>query len=186
MRLDLSNDMKIREINREVFVAEDPVVNVGNQEIDFLKMRVGNTERKRIRLCAHKDVGDRLHEMFIVLSKETYIRPHKHLNKAESLHVIDGSADAVFFDEAGNITKVMPLSDYSSGKPFYYRIGEPLYHTLCIRSEFLIFHEATQGPFQRSDTVFAPWSPAEDDSDGRSEFIRKLSDTVYNLSEKVL
>ncbi len=177
--------MRMKEINKEVFSADETIVAVGQIEIDLLKKKLSDTERKRIRLCSHKDVTDKLHEMFIVLSKETYIRPHKHLNKAESLHVIEGSADAVFFDEKGNITKVMPLSDYSSGKPFYYRIEEPCYHTLCIRSDFLVFHEATQGPFQRSDTVFAPWSPAEDDNDGRAEFTRNLSDTVYNLSEKI-
>ena len=45
--------------------------------------------------------------MFIALSDETYIRPHKHLNKSESLHVLEGSADVVFFDEKGKITKII-------------------------------------------------------------------------------
>ena len=47
--------------------------------------------------------------MFIVLSKETYIRPHKHVNRIESLHVVEGKARAVFFDEIGSIIQVVPL-----------------------------------------------------------------------------
>ena len=33
----------------------------------------------------YSDDQDKLHEMFIALSKSTYIRPHKHYNKSESL-----------------------------------------------------------------------------------------------------
>ena len=58
----------------------------------------------------HKDIKDNLHEMIIILSKETYIRPHKHLNKAESLHVIEGSADVIFFNDYGKIINCVRLS----------------------------------------------------------------------------
>ena len=167
--------MRAREINKEVFYADEPLVNVGRQDIEFLKARVGDTEHKRIRLCAHKDVEDDLHEMFIVLSKETYIRPAKHLGKAESLHVVEGRADAVFFDEAGSITDVITLGDYSSGHRFYYRVAEPTYHTLLIRSDHFIFHETTRGPFRRADTVFAPWAPEGKDVVAAREYIERLA-----------
>ena len=173
--------MRIREISKEVFYADEPLVNVGRQDIEFLKARVGDTEHKRIRLCAHKDVEDDLHEMFIVLSKETYIRPAKHLGKAESLHVVEGRADAVFFDERGSITQVIPLGDYSSGLRFYYRIGEPVYHTLLIRSDPFIFHETTRGPFRRADTVFAPWAPDERDVAAVGEYMERLARIIADI-----
>ena len=47
--------------------------------------------------------------MFIALSRSTYIRPHKHYNKSESLHVIYGSADVVFGNK-GDINKIINLS----------------------------------------------------------------------------
>ena len=56
-----------------------------------------------MRLCAHPAVDDRLHEMVIAMARETYVRPHKHVNKSESVHVIEGLADAVLFDDAGNV-----------------------------------------------------------------------------------
>ena len=142
--------MPTRAINNEVLVADDAVVRVGREDIDLLRGRVRLTLRKRIRLCAHRDGDSPLHEMFIVLDGATYIRPHKHLGKAESLLVIQGEADAVFFEDSGAVREVVRLGDYGSGQRFYYRISDPFYHTLLLRSDPFVFHEATQGPFDRA------------------------------------
>ena len=170
--------MPMRTVNNEVLVADEAVVQVGREEIDLLRGRVRLTERKRIRLCAHRDVGSPLHEMFIVLGGETYIRPHKHLGKAESLLVIEGEADAVFFEESGAIREIVRLGAYGSGHRFYYRISEPYYHTLLLRSDPFVFHEATQGPFDRAQTVFAPWLPAEGDVALTRGFMAELAAKV--------
>lgn len=170
----------LREISKEVFYTDESLANVGRGEIEFLKARVGHTGHKRIRLCVHKDVEDDLHEMFVVLSKETYIRPAKHIGKAESLHVIEGRADAVFFDEGGRITQVIPLEDYSCGQRFYYRIDQPVYHTLLVRSNHFIFHETTRGPFRRSDTVLAPWAPEEGDA-AVGDYTKRLAGAVADI-----
>ena len=58
------------------------------------------------------------------------------------------------------------MGELRSGKPFYYRVAESLYHTLLIRSEAAVFHEITNGPFRPGDTEFAPWAPAESDAEG--------------------
>jgi cupin fold WbuC family metalloprotein len=120
--------------------------------------------------------------MFIVHKKDTYIRPHKHLHKTESVYIIEGSADIVIFDDIGGIVEVIRMGDYSSGRKFYYRLAEPIYHTLLIASELLVFHEITNGPFRRSDTVFAPWAPEDCDIAGQSEFMRRL---VHDISKPV-
>lgn len=165
----------MKKINNEVFYADEQIVKVGFRDIRFLKGQVADTDRKRTRLCAHRDINDVLQEMFIVLAKETYIRPHKHLNKAESLHLIEGLADVIFFDENGTITDVIPIGEYLSGCRFYYRIDKPAYHTLVIHSDVLIFHETTQGPFLRTNTVFAPWAPDENDMVAARSFTEQLS-----------
>ena len=51
------------------------------------------------------------------------------------------------------------MGELRSGKTFYYRLSEPIFHTLIIRSEILVFHEITQGPFLREQTEFAEWAP---------------------------
>ena len=85
----------------------------------------------------------------------------------------DWNADS---DEDGNITEIIPMGDYSSGQNFYYRIPDPLYHTVMITSEIAVFHESTTGPFKRSDTIFAPWSPKEKDLHGVKIFMKRFAD----------
>lgn len=167
--------LRMNATNEEVYVADQPVVNVGRSDVEFLRERVPATVRKRVRLCAHKDVEDRLHEMFVVYVKETYVRPNKHLGKDESLHIVEGVADFVFFDDAGRVTKVVPLGGYGSGRPFYCRIPESVYHTWVIRSDAIVVHESTPGPFRRPDTVFAPWAPEEGDATGIENFMAALA-----------
>jgi cupin fold WbuC family metalloprotein len=172
--------IRVKPVNREVYVADEPVVYVGRSEIEFLKERVDATERKRVRLCAHKDVGDKLHEMFIVLTGGTYLRPSKHL-KDESVHIVEGAVDYIFFDDRGNIAQVLPMGDYLSGGRFYCRVPESVYHTLIIRSDLLVFHETSHGPFRRSDTVFAPWAPEEGDIAAVGRFAKEIGVAAANF-----
>ena len=169
---------QFKKISNEVFYTKNTITQINENDISFLKANIKNTERKRIRLCSHLNEQDSLQEMFVALTNETYIRPHKHLNKSESLHVLEGSADVVFFDDSGKITKIISLSETSSKSCFYYRISEPMYHTFIVKSDIFIFHESTQGPFRKSDTIYAPWSPKEIDYDKIAKFVSKLKESV--------
>jgi cupin fold WbuC family metalloprotein len=173
--------IRFREHNPEVLYASDPIVQVDRADIEAMVARAEQNPRRRIRLCAHKDTRDTLHEMLIVHTSDTYVRPHKHLTKSEAFHIISGTVDVVLFDEVGKIVAVVPMGDYASGRKFYYRLADPLYHTLLVRTAQIIFHEITSGPFDRADTLFAPWSPEIDDADTAREFMKKLSDEVGHL-----
>ena len=122
-------------------------------------------KRLRIRLCTHVSPNDKLHEMFIIHAKDCYVRPHKHIGRVESMAIIEGEADLVLFDEDGIIKQVISMGEISSGKKFYYRLSEPVYHTLLIRTDFLVFHEITEGPFSRENSFFPEWAPEEYDTD---------------------
>src|SRR5260370_28282136 len=167
--------MRVQQLNEEVLIAAEPVVLVSGQDIQSLIDRAAQTERERIRLCAHKSTEDRLHEMFIVHARGTYVPPHKHVNKSESFHIIKGLVDVILFDAMGEITQVLRMGDYQSGLPFYYRIDEALFHTLLIKSDVLVFHETTNGPFNRADTIFADLAPSGTDSQASAEFMTQLA-----------
>jgi|ERR1039458_1530780 cupin fold WbuC family metalloprotein len=164
----------IKKVSDEVFVAENGLVLVDLAQIEFLKTQAARNPRHRARLCAHKHGQDRIHEMLIALTQDVYIRPHKHLNKSESFHVIVGSAIVVYFDDAGAIAEVVHVGDAASGRPFYFRNDDGRYHTQVITSPFLVFHEATNGPFSRADTLFAPWSPEETNLEAVRAFLESL------------
>jgi cupin fold WbuC family metalloprotein len=172
--------IRFREHTAEVLYAEDPIVQVDRADIEFLVARARGNPRKRVRLCAHRSVSDRLHEMLIVHGRDCYVRPHKHTAKSESFHIIDGVVDVVLFDEAANIIEVVPMGDYSTGRKFFYRLADPYYHTLLIRSDHVVFHEITNGPFDRADTMFAPWAPVETDAAAIGTFLEELARSVDN------
>ena len=168
----------LTKLNDEVLVASSPLVQLGRADIEALKRQALTNPRRRIRICAHPDTADRLHEMLIVHTRGAYVRPHKHLQKSESVHIIEGEVNVVFFDDAGAVAEVVRMGDYGSGRKFYYRIGGPRYHTLLITSEFLVFHEVTNGPFRREDTVFAPWAPEEADAAACAAFQQRVAATI--------
>jgi cupin fold WbuC family metalloprotein len=179
-----SDPMPLRRINDEVLFASCEIVRVGARDIETLKEQALRNPRHRIRICAHRDEQERLHEMLIVHTNQAYVRPHKHINKSESFHVIEGTGEVVLFDEQGTITNVIPMGDYASGRKFYYRIAAPIYHTLLITSEIVVFHEATNGPFIKGDAVFAPWSPEEMPVEPRQNFQKDLAIRVRRFLEK--
>lgn len=176
--------MQVKQQNEEVLYATGGYVNVGRQYIEELKRRAGQNQRKRIRLCAHPDVEDQLHEMLIVHTGDTYVRPHKHLTKTESLHVIEGTFDLVVFDDDGGITDVVSMGDYSSGSPFFYRTRKHEFHSLIITSEYLVFHETANGPFRPEDTVFPPWAPEAADGPAEKECVARLGEDVERFRDQ--
>ena len=153
--------MALEKINGEVFMAVDRIVRLGPEHVSFLKVQAAGSLRGRARICAHRHSGDSLHEMLIAVAADSYIRPHKHPNKIESFHIIDGSVDVVVLDDRGAIVELVELGDASSGKAFFYRMADGLYHTLLIHSAFLVMHEVTNGPFVADETVLAPFAPPE-------------------------
>jgi cupin fold WbuC family metalloprotein len=154
--------MGLRELNDEVFVAEERIVRAGTREIAFLKRQASSNARGRARICAHRSNEDRLHEMLIAITSASYIHPHRHVRKSESFHIVEGAVDIVMFDEAGAVADVIELGDASTGRNFYYRLADSVFHTLVIQSDFLVVHEVTSGPFVKEETVLAPFAPAEE------------------------
>jgi cupin fold WbuC family metalloprotein len=169
---------KYRSLNSEVLYSEAAITTIDRSDIDFFRQLSSRNPRKRIRLCAHGGPEDRLHEMLIVHERSAYVRPHRHPGKTESTHIIEGLVDVVVFDDDGRIASVIRMGDYASGRTFYYRMAAPVFHTLIIRSDVLVFHETTNGPFDRRDTVFAPWAPQDGDVNAVSTFMADLDDRV--------
>lgn len=170
--------MKLRKINDEVFVAEDAIVRCDDSDLEFLKRQARATPRKRARICAHKSNDDPLHEMLIVIAAASYIRPHRHPCKSESFHVVEGEVDVAVFDDAGAITEVIQLGPRGSGRNFFYRLSHSAFHTLLIRSEYLVIHEVTNGPFDPAGSVQADFAPPETDVSAALLYMQKVATDV--------
>jgi len=170
--------MNTIKFNEEVLYNVDSILKIDSADIAELKMKARLNPRRRIRICAHRDIKDSIHEMLIVHEKSCYVRPHMHVGKTESFHIIEGLADIILFHENGKINRIIPMGDYSSGRKFFYRLPPANFHTLVIKSDVLVFHETTNGPFIAGDTVMAPWSPHETDKNEVTKYMKRISSYI--------
>src|SRR6478609_9998623 len=90
--------VSLRAQNPEVYYSDDAIVTADDATIAELKRIAAQNSRLRSRLCTHPDPASGLHEMLIVHHRQAYVRPHKHLGKPVSFHLIEGSARVVIFD----------------------------------------------------------------------------------------
>lgn len=162
------------KVSDEVLYSPGAITRVDRDDIGRLKAMAAKNPRRRIRLCAHPDTADPLHEMLIVHMRDAYVPPHRHPGKSESFHIIEGELTVVVFDEAGGVTDVIEMGAPDSGRAFYYRLSEPRYHTVIPTTDVVVFHEVTNGPFRRQDMEYAPWAPAEDDRGAQREFLLSI------------
>ena len=170
---------KFKKISEEVLYPKSSPLVLTSRDIEFLKENASNNDRKRIRVCAHSQPEDTVHEMFIVHARNCYVRPHKHIDKPESLFVLEGEADVIFFEENGDIKTSFPIGGTSENDNKYYRLETDIYHMLIIKSEFLVFHEVTLGPFIPEKTLFPSWGPEE----GTTEQVKFLKIMRQKLEE---
>jgi hypothetical protein len=54
-------------------------------------------------------------------------------------------------------------------------MSAPLYHTLLIRTETLVIHEITNGPFRQGESVMADFAPQESDKDAAVAYLAELA-----------
>lgn len=153
--------LEYTRIADEVLYTTQVVTRIDRSDIATLKAMAKANARRRVRLCAHPGTEDALHEMLIVHARGNYVPPHRHPGKSESYHVIEGELDVLVFDDAGTVIDVVGLGAPDGAKPFYYRLSAPRFHTVIPRTDWVVFHEITNGPFRREETIFAPWAPGE-------------------------
>jgi cupin fold WbuC family metalloprotein len=168
--------MPLTRQSSDVYVAPGPIYALGADDIALVKAAALESPKGRARINMHPDADDLLHEMIIAVRKDSYIRPHRHPGKSEAFHLVDGAVDIVVLDESGDIVQVVPLTADGSG-PFYYRMSKPFFHTLLIRSDIIVVHEITNGPFIAGATNFASFAPEEGSADAPS-YIAELDARV--------
>lgn len=155
-------------------MADPRSLSLRKKDIISLKDLSRRTRRRRFRLCIHQGIEERLHEMFIVHPKGAYVRPHRHLNKLESIYIIEGRADLVLFKKNGKVKKVFKVSALPGEGYFYCRISGDDFHSLIIKSPVFVFYEVTTGPFRKLDTVFPDLAPLESDQEAVKKYLRRL------------
>lgn len=156
----------MRESGPGIFYVEQPFVLVDQRVVGALKAQAARLPVRRARLCAHPSPSSAQHDMLIVVHRDSYIAPHRHIGKSETFLILEGAAQIILFDEAGGVAEIVRMGAPGSGDPFFYRMPEGLYHALSLTTELLVYVESTSGPFDPAKTEYAQWAPSSD-VDGR-------------------
>ena len=166
-----------------VFVHSDKLIGIGIEEIAMLKTAAAQDLLGRARICLHRSHDDNVQEMVIAFTRNSYIRPHKHKNKSESFHIIEGTLLVVFFDDSGSVVKSISMGPPGSGRSFLLRSVDSPWHTVVPFSDLVVIHETTTGPFSPDDNEFAPWSPLECHSEKAEQFLTNIFRTISGLKD---
>lgn len=140
----------------------------------FLKEVAAGTLRRRCRICFHPDPDAPAQEMLIAMHRSSYVRPHRHFTKSETLTALEGTVTTLLFDEGGAVTTRLPLGPFGGGRAFFYRMPAGVFHTISFETEWFIYLETTMGPFDPADSEAAPWAPPETDADAGHAYLAGL------------
>jgi cupin fold WbuC family metalloprotein len=166
----------LKEVAEGIFYGSEQLPLVNQEVIGVLKQAARTNSKRRARFCAHASADAEQHDMLIVSHRDTYVAPHRHLNKSESFVIIEGSAVILLFDENGTLESTVSMGDPWSGKPFFYRMPPRQYHSLSIDSELLVFIESTKGPFRLGESENAAWAPGPEDGTNGKTYIASTLD----------
>ncbi len=150
------------------------LLQVDSKEIERIKGLALNNQRRRIRINAHHEMNSGVHEMIIVHCRNNYVRPHRHKLKTESFHIIEGELDVIIFDDLGNVIEKIVMGPYGSSKKFYYRCVENVWHTVIPKTQTVVFHETTNGPFSIDGSEQAPWAPDDKNTELGLTYLKEL------------
>jgi cupin fold WbuC family metalloprotein len=154
---------------------DQPIFSMEAADIESLKQSAKLSPNRRFRQCLHYGPHDQTQEMLIVCCGDTIMPPHRHpVGRSESYHVVEGSMTVCFFDDEGRVVRKLQMGTLNSGKPFIYRVSEPIWHAPVPTSEWLVYHETFTGPFIKDKAVeFPAWLPEGTSERSIGEVLRK-------------
>ena len=107
------------QLNDEVEINQEDMVLLDKAWINRIKKLAQENSSGKYRTCIHQSEKDNVHEMLIIHSSDSYVRPHKHRINGESLQFIEGEGTVIIFNDDGSIKQAFKVGDQSSDNIFY-------------------------------------------------------------------
>jgi len=164
-----------------VFRHSDDVIVVDDEWTERVKENARREPKRRARLNLHHSEEDPVQEMLIAFCKDSLNAPHRHRGKSESIHVIEGRALVVFFDDGGRVTRRLHLGPPGGRLPSLYRLAAPTWHTVIPLDDIVVIHETASGPFSPDNELPPAWVPRDEGS--LRAFISGLRQDSENLPD---
>ncbi len=138
----------------EVFHANEWGISWGRAIIEELKEIAQSNDRNRARLCLHPQPTDVHQEMLIVMARSAVELPHRRTIGFDSKVVVEGQAKLRYYSPDGDFLRSVGLGGDAS--LYVHTVGNE-YHSLLAESDWFVFLEILQGPFDAHTTEWASW-----------------------------
>lgn len=149
-------------------------VKIDNALLGELRQISEAEGKANVRLCLHESPEAPFHDMVILERPGRYYRPHKHLKKGETWHVLEGRMGVFVFTDAGDLVESNILAPGE-----IYRLSLGTFHAVLPLGDYVIYHESKPGPFTgETDSVYPDWAPDGSDPKYIEAFVERLRQSL--------
>lgn len=150
----------------------DETVQITKSTIEELKNESKVRGNCNIRICLHNSPKSEFHEMIILERPGLYVPPHKHTEKEESCHIIEGRIGVFIFDDNGNVARSSIVAEDNN---FIFRIEKNQWHMLIPLSDPVIYHESKPGPFTATENnIYPGWFTPQENPQALNDYVENL------------
>ena len=128
--------------------------------LDALSAEAQAAPRRRKNKNFHATAEAPCQRLLNAIEPDSYVRPHRHLDKAEMVFVVRGRLGLLEFDDAGEVRGTTVL--VAGGDVLGAEVQAGTFHSWVSLEPGTIFFEAKDGPYQPAGPAeVADWAPAE-------------------------
>lgn len=120
------------------------MITVTRQDLNALIDRARQGTRRRQNLNIHQALDDPINRLLNAVEPDSYIRPHRHPDKVETLLAVAGRFEVIFFDERGTLSTRVPLGGEGAVLVEY---PANAWHSLIALEPGSSFFEVKAGPY---------------------------------------
>lgn len=139
------------------------VVAVTWEQLDLLGTAAAAMPRLRTHHSVHSSYHDPVQRLFVAMHPGSYIQPHRHADRSETLLALRGRFDHLVFDDGGQVVERLSFGSRDCVASCI-EVPPATWHMVIAHDPDCLLFEVKAGPFDPdSAKYFAPWAPPEGD-----------------------
>ena len=127
---------------------------IDNKILDDLSAQAKASSRLRMAMDLRNSPEDLSQRMLNALEPGTIMPIHRHHASSESVVVLRGKIEWVFYDDNGNVTERVTLD--ANGEPRMLNVERDRWHSLVCMESGSVLYESKDGPYHplEEDEIF--------------------------------
>ncbi len=118
---------------------------IDNDLLDQVSAQAKASPRLRMNYNFHQSLEDKCHRMLNAVEPGTVVPIHRHHDSSETVVILRGKIQWVFYDENGNETERVVLD--ADGDPRMLNVEKDRWHSLVCLESGSVLYESKDGPY---------------------------------------